>query len=212
MPSCIKINVTVANLKKYRCIKINVTEKDCLNSVMKRKKIMSLNSRQELLESIRKEYKKASKPRKSQLLDSLCLSCNYNRKYAIRILHKQRSPKGKKYKNKVGRPPEYNDPLITEFILSLRIKTNLMCSRRLKEAVSNWINHYEPSTGQTLDDDVKDRLLRISSATIDRIVKKSNLCFEKIGFSTTKPGSIIKRQSKNKYKSMGRNPSRILRS
>lgn len=158
---------------------------------------MSLISRQELANSIHKEYKKSSKVEKSKLLDAFCLSCNYNRKYAIRILQKKKYiVKVERKKHKVGRPPQYNDPVIKEFLVDLRIKTNQLCSKRLKESIPTWMNFYETKNGKKISNKIKISLCKISCSTIDRILKKSNYGFERIGLSTTKPGSIIKKQIK----------------
>ena len=142
---------------------------------MKRTKNMSLISRQELATSIHKEYKKSSKVEKSKLLDAFCLSCNYNRKYAIRILQKKKFiVKVERKKCKVGRPPQYDDPVIKEFLVDLRIKTNQLCSKRLKESIPTWMNFYETKDGKKISDEIKISLCKISCSTIDRILKKSN--------------------------------------
>lgn len=160
---------------------------------MKGKKIMSTKTRQELTESIRREYRTASKSERSKLLDALCKSCQYNRKYAIRMIQGGITPQKKRGTNKTGRPPEYNDLQIRVFLVDLKRKTNLICGKRLKETIPYWIDHF---TSFKLRESVRVKLLKISSATIDRILKKSNFGFEKIGLCTTKPGSILKKQIK----------------
>jgi hypothetical protein len=160
---------------------------------MKGKKIMSIKTRQELTESFRREYRTASKSERSKLLDALCKSCQYNRKYAIRMIQGGITPRKKRGTNKTGRPPEYNDLQIRMFLVDLKRKTNLICGKRLKETIPFWIDHF---TSFKLRESVRVKLLKTSAATIDRILKKSNFGFEKIGLCTTKPGSILKKQIK----------------
>jgi hypothetical protein len=157
------------------------------------KRIMSLKSRQELTTSFLEEYKKASKSLRSTLLDSLCRACQYNRKYAIRLIQGGKPPVKKHFSNRTGRPPEYNDPQIKMFLIDLKRRTNLICGKRLKETIPFWIEHFDSFKLKT---SVKTKLLKMSSATIDRILRKSNFGYEKIGLCTTKPGSILKKQIK----------------
>ena len=50
---------------------------------------MSRKSKLEYLLSIRERYHKAIKEEKHRILDEFCEVCNYNRKYAIRILNRK---------------------------------------------------------------------------------------------------------------------------
>lgn len=65
---------------------------------------MSHSSKKEYLEEIRERYFNATKKEKKTILDEFCKTCNYNRKYAIRLINKKahakaikRKPEGKKY-------------------------------------------------------------------------------------------------------------------
>ena len=49
---------------------------------------MSNKSKREYLRSIRERYFKADHEGKKRILDEFCANCGYNRKYAIRLLHK----------------------------------------------------------------------------------------------------------------------------
>ena len=57
---------------------------------------MSNESKQEYLLSIKQRYKKSSKKEKQKILDEFCSTCNYNRKYAIRILNNNEEKKVRK--------------------------------------------------------------------------------------------------------------------
>ena len=54
-----------------------------------------------------------------------------------------------------------------------------------------FLPHYKK---HILSKDIKQKLLKISPATIDRLMAPSRAKFTKKGLATTKPGSIIKKQ------------------
>ena len=68
--------------------------------------------------------------------------------------------------------------------------TNLPCSKRLKAIIVLWLPFYDK---QKLPNDVKQKLLDISPATIDRLMAPQKTKFNKLGLATTKPGSLIKK-------------------
>ena len=43
------------------------------------------------LEAIRQRYRKSNRDGEKRILDEFCTVCKYNRKYAIRLLNKQKS-------------------------------------------------------------------------------------------------------------------------
>ncbi len=60
-----------------------------------------------------------------------------------------------------------------------------------------WLPYYEQHFQRTLPDSIKQRLLTISPATIDRFMapmrSKFNPSADGLGLATTKPGSILKK-------------------
>lgn len=53
---------------------------------------MVLQSRREYLSAIGKRYRKATRKENSIILGEFCVTCGYNRKYAIRLLRKKSLP------------------------------------------------------------------------------------------------------------------------
>jgi hypothetical protein len=51
---------------------------------------MSNSSKKEYLEEIKKRYFLATKQERSTILDEVCTVCSFNRKYAIRLIHKKK--------------------------------------------------------------------------------------------------------------------------
>ena len=148
---------------------------------------MSKESKKEYLATIRERYLQSSKEAKKIILDEVCAVCGYNRKYAIRVLNKKPE---KKTPQKAGRKKKYNHPEIITAIKTIWKATNLICSKRLKTAIPIWLPFYEGK----LTEENRNLLYEISPATIDRLLKPIRSKFKKKGLSTTKPGSLIKKQ------------------
>ena len=148
---------------------------------------MSNEAKKEYLKNIQPRYQRASKYEKIHILNEFCTVCQYNRKYAIRILngntpsHSYRKPAKRGPKNKYGNPD-----LLKTLKLFWRV-TNLPCSKRLKALIPLWLPFYP----FYLCESVKEDILNISPATIDRLMKPMRARFNKLGLSTTKPGSIL---------------------
>jgi hypothetical protein len=47
---------------------------------------MSPRSKREYIEAVHRRYKEASRSERTIMLNELCVTCGYNRKYAIRLL------------------------------------------------------------------------------------------------------------------------------
>lgn len=68
-----------------------------------------------------------------------------------------------------------------------------MCSKKLKAALPHWLPFYEDGNGK-LAEEVKSKLLMMSPATIDRLLKPSKVKYKQRGLCGTKPGSLLKNQ------------------
>jgi hypothetical protein len=136
-------------------------------------------------------YKYASKVQKKTILDEFCAVCGYNRKYAIRLLSTKQKSRMERKLSKRGRKKVYHDPMIIQVLKDIWVAANLPCAKRLKTMLPVWLPHYE---NYILSEDVEDKLLRISPATIDRLMDTFRNKYTKRGLTTTKPGSIIKKR------------------
>lgn len=151
---------------------------------------MSKNARKEYLESIRLRYLQSDKSQKALILDEFCKNCGYNRKYAIRILNKAINQEPGCHR-RPGRPVEYDNAEMKEFLKMTWKAANLPCSKRLKAMIPIWLPKYEQTYG-FLSDEAEKLARNISPATIDRLLGGIRRRYNKRGFSTTKPGGIIK--------------------
>jgi hypothetical protein len=153
---------------------------------------MSPRSKKEYLETIFKRYKNASKKEKSFILDEFCANCEHHRKHAIRLLttfKRFTKPKPKKR----GKPPVYNNPLILKVLKKIWLTANLPCSKRLKAILPVWLPSYVQEFDR-LPIKITQLLLKISPATIDRLLESARVKYKGRGRSTTKPGTLLRKQ------------------
>jgi len=152
---------------------------------------MSIAAKYEYFQAIYDRYHSASKKEKKVILDEFCNNCNYNRKYAIRLLNSPLETKSITNLSRRGRKKIYDDAIIETVLIDIWKATNLPCSKRLKHLIPLWLPFYKK---QKISEPIQQKLLTISAATIDRIMASSRSKFSKKGLTTTKPGSIIKKQ------------------
>jgi len=150
---------------------------------------MVLQSRREYLEAIRKRYRKATRKEKSIILGEFCATCGYNRKYAIRLLRKKLLSAPNR---KPGPVPIYAKELLLVPLKRVWFATDQMCSKKLKAAIPLWLPFYEEEYEPLLPD-VRQKLLAMSAATIDRLLKPLRALYKK-GRCSTKPGTLLKNQ------------------
>ena len=150
---------------------------------------MVLQSRREYLAAIRNRYRKASRKEKSVILGEFCATCGYNRKYAIRLLRKKDSDSSHR---KPGPAFRYDKDLLLVPLKRIWFATDQMCSKKLKAALPLWLPFYEEEFAPLLLD-TRQKLLDMSPATIDRLLKPLRAIYKK-GRCSTKPGTLLKNQ------------------
>jgi len=153
---------------------------------------MSPRSKREYREAVHLRYKNATRREKTAILDEFCATCGCHRKHAIRVLKRFKRFTKPKTKRK-GKPPSYQNEAIGKPLKEIWLAANLPCSKRLKVIVPLWLPGYVELFGQ-LPADVATALLRISPATIDRILKTIRIHYTKRGRSTTKPGTLLRKK------------------
>lgn len=144
---------------------------------------MSPQAKQEYMQAILERYKEASKKEKSVILDELCQVCGYHRKWAIEKINTYNS---KRRKKRPGKPTVYNHHNLLNPLKKIWIAANMPCSKRLKALIPEWLTHLD----QDIDRTTHRKLLKISPASIDRLLKPMRFKLKKRGLSTTKPGSL----------------------
>ena len=153
---------------------------------------MSPRFKKEYMETIWLRYKRAVKrAEKSALITELCVTCDWHRKHALRALRNfKRFTRPKPGQR--GRISLYNTPAVIEPLKRIWLTSGQPCSKLLKPTIRLWLPFYAREFGALPLHAVK-ALLRISPATIDRILKPIRIRYTKHGRSTTKPGTLLRR-------------------
>ena len=149
---------------------------------------MGTTSKKEYLLAIWGRYQRVGRQFKTKILDEFCLVCGYGRKYAIRLLGRRPGPR----RRRPG-PQRRYDAAVLAPLKALWLVAEQMCSKRLQAALPLWLPFYEQEHG-ALAERVRRQLLRISPATIDRLLRKVRVRYPGRGLCGTRPGSRLKQQ------------------
>jgi len=147
---------------------------------------MGKKAREEYLAAIRGRYRRAGRRGKAAILDEFCAVCGYNRKYAIRILNRH----GKPARKKTGPKPFYDSSVMVH-LKALWLATDQMCSCKLVKAIELWLPYYERECGG-LEPSVAAKLLKLSPATCDRLLKPTRTKLKGKGKCSTRPGKLLR--------------------
>jgi hypothetical protein len=145
-------------------------------------------SKREYLLAIWDRYQRVGRRFKSKILDEFCAVCGYTRKYAIGLL----SHKRRRRPRKPG-PRRRYDGEVLEPLKVIWQAAEQLCSKRLKAALPLWLPFYEQERGP-LAEPVRQKLLQISAASIDRLLKKERARYRGKGLCGTRPGGLLKHQ------------------
>ena len=151
--------------------------------------MMSHRSKREMIEAIHPRYLKANKAGKEQILNEFIATTGYHRKYAIRVLKHGPKPKGLK---KPGRRKIYQGEVVNALEQIWEIYGRI-CSKRLHPFLPEGVQVLERCHELCLSPEIKQLLLSMSRATIDRCLRKARFTHPRHGLSTTKPGSLLKK-------------------
>jgi len=141
--------------------------------------------------AVRKRYRKTRKKVKTQILNEFVKTTGYNRSYARfklgslrkRGRKKKYSPRDRKY-----------DIHVFYALRKLWLAADCICGQRLKPFIPELITKLEQFDEIKINETIKQKLLTMGSATIDRILKATKKSYQLKGRITTKPGSILKSQ------------------
>lgn len=141
---------------------------------------MSTEVQRQYLDKIKERYEKATKRQKTLILDEFCKVCELTRKHAIKLLNEQ----PRSLPPKSGPKPTYGLEIENHLVKIWRAMSR-RCSKKMVAVMPLWLEYYYGITP-----DERRLLLKISSSTIDRILKKYREETRR-GLSSTEP-SLIK--------------------
>lgn len=150
---------------------------------------MSLETRRNLVERWRVEYSAGSKKDKGRILDSLCQTTGWNRKYAMSALKELpafRPKQRRRRKRHYGVDEEA--ALVKVWKLS-----GCLSSKRLSPFMGEFLEILERHGELTLPEPIRSKLVHMSAATIDRLMRRHRGSHPRPQ-CMTRPGSLIKKQ------------------
>jgi len=149
---------------------------------------MTRASIREYTEAVRGRYLLVSKAEKGKILDEFTKVIGCHRKAAIRLLRRghQANPKRR------GRSRQY-DITVAEALKAVWEATDRLCSKRLHPFLPELVTILRRHGSVALAADIEARLCQMSPSTIDRLLRPWRRVGGRRPFSTTKPGSLLKR-------------------
>jgi hypothetical protein len=127
---------------------------------------LSMATRKELIEGIGKRYRASNRKQRQQILEEFTRMTGYHRKHAIRVLNVEVATSPKKRKR-----DRIYDEAVHQALIILWEAVDRICGKRLKAALPLMIVAMERHGHLALDPGVRQRLLAISAATIDRLLQ-----------------------------------------
>jgi len=155
-----------------------------------------------LVRGVSGRYRRSSKKEKSRLLDECVEATGYNRCYAAWVLNQQgRKVWVKKDLAVVGevrvkrrrRRCMYDEPVRRALERIWRM-LDYLCGKRLVEALPTVLEALQRWGELRLSVEVREKLLRISAATIDRLLAAEKKKLQLKGRCRTKPGTLLRHQ------------------
>jgi hypothetical protein len=149
-------------------------------------------SKPELAEGWQGRYGKANRRGKGELLDEFVRLTGYHRKYAMSLL-RHGPPGSRPCQTRRGRPVVC-DPSVLAALEVAAEAAGWICGKRLAPFMMELVPALEREGALVLSEEVRGKLLAVKAATIDRRLRVLKAREKPKGLSTTRPGSLLKRQ------------------
>lgn len=127
---------------------------------------ISMETRRELVEVISDRYREASRKGRVAILDEFVAITGYHRKHALRVLNQRDVEDDAEIQP--GR--RIYDEAVRETLTVLWETSDRICGKRLKAAIPLLVEAMERHGHLELDEVVKEKVLTVSPATIDRLL------------------------------------------
>ena len=134
----------------------------------------------------RKQYRKADRQEKGEILNEVCRVTKYHRKYAMSVLKQEGAGEKRRRGNTYG----HNVMMVIEYVWE---RTGYPWSERLKGLLEHWLPHirkYLP----WVTEDILEGVRRISARQIDRRLREKKKGLRRRLYGHTKPGSLLRHQ------------------
>jgi len=164
---------------------------------------LTMKARQEVTKATAGQYRGASKKEKSKILDQFIATTGYSRWYARLVLrHEGRRVQTdkqtivvveRKSRTRRKRARRYDEQVQTALVRLWRIM-DYICGKRLQPMLPELLTVLERHNEFRCDRETRAKLLRISAASIDRLLRTERRKYELRGRAGTKPGTLLKKQ------------------
>jgi hypothetical protein len=148
---------------------------------------MSKELKKDWLPKLQVRYSRRNREGKSRMLDDLCEDCEYERKYAIKLLCGGLPPSS----GRVHPGPEPQYELIEPVVRQVWRTAEQPCGKRLVPILRQWLPYYERRFGQ-LSGRQRQLVRQVSAATLDRLLAAARAEHSGRGRCGTKPGSLLR--------------------
>ena len=139
--------------------------------------------------ALRGRYRGGDRRTKSEVLDEFVRVTGYHRKTGIRLLAGKERPRD----GRRGRKQQYG----AEACAALKEIWEVLlrpCSRRLQPHLGEMVEVMTRRGRMAMSAEVTQQLLQMSPSTVDRLLRPYRRQGRCHGFSTTRPGSLLKRE------------------
>ena len=150
---------------------------------------MTYQAKAELIKHYRKQYQRATKKRKSEILGFITEATGYSRKHAIALLNHRPRLKSPSRRTKGSRYARLYETL--RFIWAT---SNFLCGKRLAPFLPELLGALKRHGEISISDEDEALLLHVSAATIDRLLTPARREIRLRGRATTKPGTVLRNQ------------------
>jgi hypothetical protein len=164
---------------------------------------LTMKARQEVTKVTAGQYRGASKKEKGKILDQFIATTGYSRWYARLVLrHEGRRIQTdkqtmvvveRKSGSKRKRARYYDEKVQTALARLWRIM-DYICGKRLQPMLPELLTVLERHNEFHCDRETRAKLLRVSAASIDRLLRPERRKYELRGRAGTKPGTLLKKQ------------------
>ena len=149
---------------------------------------MSQKTRKEVLEKMCRRYRNGGLEHRKKLIDEAVELFGYHRKAAIRRLAAE--PILPPVTRRSGRPRKYDPQVLLPVLKSIWLAGQQPCGKRLASMMPEWVPAYE-AYHRSVPSSVRDDLLEVSAATLDRLLRPCRIEQGK-GRSGTRPGTMLR--------------------
>jgi len=164
---------------------------------------LKMKARQEVTAVTAGQYRGASKKGKGVILEQFMSTTGYSRWYARFVLrHQGRRVQADKHRTllavsgsrRARKRRRIYDEKVVAALLKLWRLMDYICGKRLQPVLTELVVVLERHHEFSCDRETRAKLLRISAASIDRLLKPERRKHELRGRSRTKPGTLLKQQ------------------